>query len=108
MQNVCLDDEPMEEKMALTLTLSRDVEEQLEVEALQRGVSSAEYARRLLEEHFRRQRKQAEAISQIESWIMDGDEAEQKETGELLIQSLDEERHTTRLLFPNNLKGKTW
>jgi hypothetical protein len=39
---------------------------------------------------------------------MDGDEAEQKETGELLIQSLDEERHTTRLLFPNNLKGKTW
>jgi hypothetical protein len=53
MQNVCLDDEPMEEYMALTLTLSRDVEEQLEVEALQRGVSSAEYARRLLEEHFR-------------------------------------------------------
>jgi hypothetical protein len=94
--------------MVLTLKLSRDLEEQLQAEASQRGVSTAEYARRLLEEHLRRQRKQAEAISQIESWIVDGDEAEQKETGELLIQSLDEERHTTRLLFPGNLKGKTW
>jgi hypothetical protein len=99
---------PLEDKMALTLKLAKDFEEQLEAEASQRGVSASEYARCLLEEHLRRQRKQTEAISQIESWIMDGDEAEQKETGEFLIQSLNEDRHVTRPLFPGNLKGKTW
>jgi predicted transcriptional regulator len=103
-----VDSYPLEDKMALTLKLSKDFEEQLEAEASERGVSASEYARRLLEEYLRRQRKQAEAVSQIESWIMDGDEAEQKETGEFLIQSLNQDRHATRPLFPSNLKGKTW
>jgi len=94
--------------MALTLKLSAGDEEQLAIEASQQGLSATEYARRLLEEHLRQKRRQAEVISQIETWIVDGDEEEQRETGDLLISALSADRVETRPLFPAELKGKSW
>ena len=44
----------------------------------------------------------------LQSWIQDGDAQEQKETGELLVQALDEDRLSDRPLFPPELKGVTW
>lgn len=94
--------------MALTLKLSAGDEEQLEIEASQQGLSATEYARRLLEEHLRQKRRQTEVIAQIESWIVDGDEEEQRETGDYLIEALDVNRAKARPLFPDELKGKSW
>lgn len=44
----------------------------------------------------------------LQSWIQDGDAQEQKETGEFLVQALDEDRLSDRPLFPPELKGVTW
>ena len=44
----------------------------------------------------------------LQSWIQDGDAQEQKETGEFLVQTLDEDRLSDRPLFPPELKGVTW
>ena len=42
-------------------------------------------------------------------WLNDEDDtAEQQETGEYLIQALDEDRLSDRKLFPSELKGVTW
>ena len=48
-----------------------------------------------------------ELISLFQTWI-DGDAEEQRETGEYLIQALDEDRLSDRKLFPDELEGKTW
>ena len=49
-----------------------------------------------------------EAIALVQSWLDEGDEREQKETGEYLIQALDEDRLSERKLFPAELKGISW
>jgi len=44
----------------------------------------------------------------FQSWILEGDSQEQKETGQYLVQALDENRLSERSLFPPELKGVTW
>lgn len=44
----------------------------------------------------------------LRTWVEDGDAQEQKETGEYLIQVLDQDRPSERPLFPAALKGVTW
>lgn len=51
---------------------------------------------------------QAKLDELLQSWIQDGDGKEQKETGEFLVQALDEDRLSDRPLFPPELKGVTW
>jgi hypothetical protein len=47
-------------------------------------------------------------IDRLQSWI-DGEDAEdQKETGNYLIKTLDEDRSSVRELFPTELEGVTW
>jgi hypothetical protein len=47
-------------------------------------------------------------IDLLQSWI-DGEDAEdQKETGDYLIKTLDEDRSSVRELFPAELEGITW
>ncbi|WP_310489343.1 hypothetical protein [Chamaesiphon sp. VAR_69_metabat_338] len=47
-------------------------------------------------------------IDLLQSWI-DGEDAEdQKETGDYLIKTLDEDRSSVRELFPAELEGVTW
>ena len=52
--------------------------------------------------------KQKTAIELLQSWIDTDDPAEQQETGEALLEGLDENRLSDRPLFPPELKGKTW
>lgn len=51
---------------------------------------------------------QGESAYLLQSWIEDKDAQEQKETGEYLLQVLDEDRLSDRRLFPPELKGVTW
>jgi hypothetical protein len=44
----------------------------------------------------------------LQSWIVEGDAQEQRETSEYLVRSLDEDRLSDRSLFPAELKGITW
>jgi hypothetical protein len=47
-------------------------------------------------------------IDLLQSWI-DGEDAEdQKETGDYLIKTLDEDRSSMREFFPAELEGITW
>jgi hypothetical protein len=47
-------------------------------------------------------------VKLLQSWIDEDDTAEQQETGDYLIQALDEDRLSDRKLFPSELKGVTW
>jgi hypothetical protein len=47
-------------------------------------------------------------VSLLQSWMDEGDDQEQKETGEYLVQALDEDRLSDHSLFPQELKGVTW
>lgn len=47
-------------------------------------------------------------IDLLQSWI-DGEDAEdQKETGDYLVKTLDEDRSSLREFFPSELEGVTW
>ena len=52
--------------------------------------------------------KQTKAVNLLQSWIDDEDIEEQKETGQYLIRSLDEDRLSERKLFPLEMKGVSW
>lgn len=44
----------------------------------------------------------------FQSWIDEEDAEEQEETGNYLIQALDEDRLSNRKLYPADLEGVTW
>ncbi len=47
-------------------------------------------------------------IDLLQTWI-DGEDAEdQKETGDYLVQTLDQDRSSVREFFPAELEGITW
>jgi hypothetical protein len=52
--------------------------------------------------------RQKKAVSLLESWLSDADIEEQKTTGAYLIEALDRDRLSDRLLFPDEMKGKSW
>lgn len=54
------------------------------------------------------QERRRVAVALLQSWIDDGDEAEQRETGNALIKGLDANRLSNRPLFPKELEGVTW
>jgi len=62
----------------------------------------------LREEESRKEDRIVEAVSLLQSWIDEGDEAEQKATNAYLIRVLDEDRLSDRELFPPELRGITW
>jgi hypothetical protein len=47
-------------------------------------------------------------ISLLQLWIDQGNEEEQRETGDYLIHALDSDRVGARKLFPPELQGVTW
>lgn len=94
----------------MTLALAPELEERLKQEAARQGLPPDEYASKVLEEHIsqaERERRE-KAIALVQSWIDEGDEEEQRETGEYLIRVLDEDRLSDRKLFPVELKGVSW
>lgn len=94
--------------MTLTLTLTPEIEQYLTQRARQQGLSTEAYTLQLLIEHILLKEKQAKSIDLLQSWMDEEDAEEQQETGEYLIQALDEDRLSERKLFPIELKGVTW
>ncbi|MEG3927027.1 hypothetical protein [Microcoleus sp. D3_18a_C4] len=94
--------------MTLTLTLTPEIEQYLTQKAQQQGLSTEAYTLQLLIEHIMLKQKQAKSVNLLQSWMDEEDAEEQQETGEYLIQALDEDRLSDRQLFPIELKGVTW
>jgi len=94
--------------MTLTLDFPPELEQYLLQEAEQQGVSVEAMTIQLLSRSFQLKQKQAEAVDMLQSWIEDEDIADQRDTGEYLIQALDEDRLSERKLFPPEMKDTTW
>ena len=94
--------------MTLTLNLPSEVEQYLLQEAHQKGLSIESVTLQLLTSFILLRQKQTKAVNLLQSWIDDEDTEEQKETGQYLIRSLDEDRLSERKLFPLEMKGVSW
>jgi hypothetical protein len=94
--------------MTLTINLPPELEEYLAQQAQQQGLSVEVYTLQILTEHILPKEKKTKLVNLLQSWIDEDDGEEQKETGEYLIQALDEDRLSNRQLFPVELKGVTW
>lgn len=89
--------------MTLTLNLSPELEQYLLQEANHHGLSGEAVALQLLTNSILLKQKQADAVNLLQSWIDDGDGSEQQETGQYLINALDDDRLSERKLFPLDL-----
>ncbi len=94
--------------MTITLNLPSDVEKYLLQEASQQGISIESVTLKLLSSLIVLRQKQTKAVNLLQSWMDDEDIEEQKETGQYLIRSLDEDRLSERKLFPLEMKGVSW
>lgn len=93
--------------MTLQLIIPDELRERLAKAAEQGDVSIETFAVQLLEQHLPAANP-ARAIALLQSWIDNGDVAEQTSTGDYLIKALDEDRLSNRKLFPPELEGVTW
>ena len=94
--------------MTLTLSLPPELEQYLIQESQQQGLSVETYAVQLIQKSTLQKEKQLKIVNVLQSWIDESDEQEQQETGEYLINALDENRLSNRQLFPQELKGISW
>ncbi|MFM7712962.1 MAG: hypothetical protein ACKO7A_09625 [Microcystis sp.] len=94
--------------MPLTLNVTSEIEQYLSQKAREKGLSLEAYALKLLKDTILEQEKQTKLVNLLQSWIDEEDEQEQKETGEYLIEALDQDRLSERPLFLAELKGVTW
>ena len=94
--------------MTLTLSLPPELEQYLIQEAQQQGLSVETYTLELIQKSILPKEKQLKIVNMLQSWIDESDEQEQQETGEYLINALDENRLSNRQLFPQELKGISW
>jgi len=94
--------------MTLTLDLPPDLESSLFQAASQQSLTVEEFAIQMLTFAFTQREKRKKAVSLLQSWLNDADIEEQKTTGAYLIEALDRDRLSDRLLFPDAMKGKSW
>ncbi|MFM7905866.1 MAG: hypothetical protein ACKPA9_12110 [Microcystis sp.] len=94
--------------MPLTLNLTSEIEQYLSQKAREKGLSLEAYVLKLLKDTILEQEQQTKLVNLLQSWIDEEDEQEQQETGEYLIEALDQDRLSERPLFPAELKGVTW
>ena len=94
--------------MPLTLNLTSEIEQYLSQKAREKGLSLEAYVLKLLKDTILEQEQQTKLVNLLQSWIDEEDEQEQKETGEYLIEALDQDRLSERPLFPAELKEVTW
>ena len=94
----------------MTIALAPELEYRLQNEAARNGQSLEQFAATALNEKLAaaEQDRREQGIALLQSWIDDGDEAEQKESWEYLVKALDEDRLSDRKLFPAELKGVSW
>ena len=94
--------------MTLTLDLPPNLEISLFQAANQQSLTVEEFVIQMLTSAFMQKERQKKAVSLLESWLSDADIEEQKTTGAYLIEALDQDRLSDRLLFPDEMKGKSW
>ncbi len=94
--------------MPLTLNVTSEIEQYLSQKATEKGLSLEAYVLKLLKDTILEQEQQTKLVNLLQSWIDEEDEQEQQETGEYLIEALDQDRLSERPLFPAELKGVTW
>ena len=94
--------------MTLTLDLPPNLESSLFQSANQQSLTVEEFVIQMLTSAFMQKERQKKAVSLLESWLSDTDIEEQKTTGAYLIEALDQDRLSDRLLFPDEMKGKSW
>lgn len=94
--------------MTLTLNLPPELEQYLLQQADQQQISIEVMTIQLLTQSALSRQKQTAAVAMLQSWIDNEDEEEQQETGQYLINALDEDRLSDRKLFPPELKGISW
>lgn len=94
--------------MTLTLDLPPELEQYLLQEAEQQGLSVEVITLQLLQKALQLKQKRAEAVDMLQSWIEDKDTEDQQETGEYLVEAIDEDRLSDRKLFSIEMKGITW
>ena len=94
--------------MTLTLDLPPNLENSLFQAANQQSLTVEEFVIQMLTSAFMQKERQKKAVSLLESWLSDADIEEQKTTGAYLIEALDQDRLSDRLLFPDEMKGKSW
>jgi hypothetical protein len=94
--------------MTITITISPELERRLAEAAGRQGIPVEQLAVEVLEQHLPSRDRRADVVSLLQSWIDEGDAAEEKETGDYLLRVLDEDRLSDRKLFPPDLKGVSW
>ena len=94
--------------MTLTISITPLLAERLREAALRQGIDVDQVALGILEAGLPSAERRQRSIALLQSWIDDSDEAEQRETGDYLERTLDEDRLSNRPLIPPELKGKTW
>ena len=94
--------------MTIHLKIPDELEGRLLEEARRRGLGTQEYIIDLLTRHAPSAENSKQLVELLQSWIDSGDAVEQKETGDYLVRSLDEDRLSNRKLFPPELEGVTW
>ncbi|MEA5513430.1 hypothetical protein [Nodularia sp. UHCC 0506] len=94
--------------MTLTLNLPPELEQYLLQEANKQGLSVEAVTLQVLTDSILLKQKRAESVNLLQSWLDDENVEEQQETGQYLINALDEDRLSERKLFPLEMKGITW
>ncbi len=94
--------------MTLTLNLTPEMEQYLVHKSSEQGLSPESYVLQLLATAIPSREKSAKLANLVQRWIDEDDTEEQRETGEYLIQALDQDRLSDRPLFPHELKGISW
>jgi hypothetical protein len=94
--------------MTITLNVSPELEQRLLQAAEQQGLSLDEYTLQLLDRYLPIEDRRSKGIALLQSWLDEEDPTEQRETGEYLIKTLDEDRLSDRPLFPTEMKGLSW
>jgi hypothetical protein len=94
--------------MAFTVTLTPELERRLTQQANHKGMTAKGYALQLLDKYLDFKDNKTELVALLQEWIDADDTEEQRETGDYLIRTLDNDRLSNRKLFPPELKGKTW
>jgi hypothetical protein len=73
--------------VSLTVQIPADLEDRMAAEAARRGMSVGDYTLQILESHVPPQDRRAAALALLQSWIVQPDQKDQKETGDFLIRS---------------------
>jgi hypothetical protein len=94
--------------MSITLSLTPEMEQSLAEGALEQGLSTEDYALQLLTTAMPGARVNGKLARLLQSWVDEDDGEEQQETGDYLIQVLDEDRLSDRPLYPEAMKGVSW